>query len=68
MNADDRIRLGLPKDGRARITTAVGDGIERTLTGMQVIDYDLPPGTCAAYFLECNALFPLWQDHEESKT
>ncbi|MCM2474507.1 FdhF/YdeP family oxidoreductase [Rhizobium sp. CG5] len=68
MNADDRIRLGLAKDGLARITTAVDDGIERTLTGMQVIDYDLPPGTCAAYFPECNSLIPLWQHDEDSKT
>ncbi|NTE87937.1 FdhF/YdeP family oxidoreductase [Agrobacterium rubi] len=68
MNADDRVRLGLVKDARVRITTAVDDGVERTLPGMQVIDYDLPPGTCAAYFPECNSLIPLWQHDEESKT
>ncbi len=68
MSADDRIRLGIAKDGLARITTAVDDGILRTITNFQVIDYDLPSGTCAAYYPECNPLIPLWQYAEESKT
>lgn len=68
MSADDRIRLGIAKDGLARITTAVDDGILRTMTDIQVIDYDLPSGTCAAYYPECNSLIPLWQYAEESKT
>ncbi|MES5098676.1 FdhF/YdeP family oxidoreductase [Agrobacterium sp. BA1120] len=68
MNADDRIRLGIEKDGLARMTTAVDDGILRTMTDFQVIDYDIPSGSCAAYYPECNALIPLWQYAEESKT
>ncbi|GAK71923.1 putative oxidoreductase [Agrobacterium rubi TR3 = NBRC 13261] len=68
MNADDRVRFGIAKDGLASITTAVDDGIVRVLSGMQVIDYDLPPGSCAGYFPECNSLIPLWQHDEESKT
>lgn len=68
MSADDRIRLGIAKDGLARITTAVDDGILRTMSDIQVIDYDVPPGTCAAYYPECNALIPLWQYAEVSKT
>ncbi|MFD1487826.1 FdhF/YdeP family oxidoreductase [Ancylobacter vacuolatus] len=68
MNRDDRIRLGLTEDGRARLVTAVDDGIHRAMGGFQVIDYDLPPGTCAAYFPECNALIPLWHYAEGSKT
>lgn len=68
MNRDDRLRLGIEEDGRARLTTAVDDGITRSMGGFQVIDYDIPPGTCAAYYPECNALIPLWQYAEESKT
>ncbi len=68
MNTDDRIRLGIEKDGLARMTTAVDDGILRTMTDFQVIDYDIPSGSCAAYYPECNALIPLWQYAEESKT
>jgi hypothetical protein len=29
--------------------------------------YDLPPGTCAAYFPECNPVIPLFHYAEESK-
>ena len=68
MNADDRIRLGIAAKGRVRMETAVDDGIARAMSGFEVIDYDLPPGTCAAYFPECNALIPLWHYAEESKT
>ncbi|MBR0557237.1 FdhF/YdeP family oxidoreductase [Ciceribacter sp. L1K23] len=68
MNRDDRIRLGIAEGGTARITTAVDDGIERSMTGFQVIDYDIPQGTVAAYYPECNPLIPLWQFAEQSKT
>jgi len=68
MNKDDRERLGIRKDGMVRMTTAVNDGIMRSMEGFQVIDYNLPAGTCAAYFPECNALIPLWHHAEESKT
>ena len=68
MNPGDRERAGIRKHGLARITTAVDDGIVRTLSGLEVIDYDIPAGSCAAYFPECNSLIPLWQYAEESKT
>ena len=68
MNREDRKRLGIPKDGNARLTTAVDDGITRSMSGFRVIDYDIPPGTCAAYFPECNPLIPLWQYAQESMT
>lgn len=68
MNRQDRERLGIPEHGDARLTTAVDDGVLRTLGGLRVIDYDLPAGTCAAYYPECNGLIPLWQYAEQSKT
>ncbi|OJF98190.1 FdhF/YdeP family oxidoreductase [Pararhizobium antarcticum] len=68
MNPGDRERAGIKKNGLARITTAVDDGIVRTLSGLEVIDYDIPAGSCAAYFPECNGLIPLWQYAEDSKT
>ncbi|WP_233713983.1 molybdopterin dinucleotide binding domain-containing protein [Aquamicrobium zhengzhouense] len=68
MNRKDRERLGIEKDGTARLTTAVDDGINRSMGGFQVIDYDLPSGTIAAYYPECNALIPLWHYSQESKT
>ncbi|RYF48851.1 MAG: formate dehydrogenase, partial [Comamonadaceae bacterium] len=68
MNRSDRQRLDIPKDAIVRITTATDDERVRSLTGFKVIDYDLPVGTCAAYFPECNALIPLWQYAEQSMT
>lgn len=68
MNPNDRIRLGIAESGTARITTAVDDGIARSIGGFTVIDYDVPAGTCAAYYPECNPLIPLWHYAEESKT
>lgn len=68
MNREDRERLGIAHGGTAKITTAVDDGIVRSMTGFQVIDYDIPLGTCAAYYPECNPLIPLWHHAEESKT
>jgi len=68
MNREDRVRLGIAEGGDARLTTVAGDGIVRTLGGLQVIDYPLPPGTCAGYYPELNALIPLWHHDEQSKT
>ena len=68
MNAADRKRFGIGKNGTVRLTTAVDDGIARSVGGFQVIDYDLPEGTVAGYYPECNALIPLWQFAQESKT
>lgn len=68
MNREDRKRFGIPESGTVRLTTAVEDGLTRSMGGFRVIDYDLPAGTIAAYYPECNALIPLWQFAEESKT
>lgn len=68
INRDDRIRLGVAEGADVRLTTEADDGVVRSLAGLQVIDYDLPPGTCAGYFPECNVLIPLWHHDRGSKT
>lgn len=68
INREDRLRFGIREGGTARLTTAVDDGIARSMGGFQTIDYDIPAGTVAAYYPECNALIPLWQFAQESKT
>ncbi|MCK9512871.1 MAG: FdhF/YdeP family oxidoreductase [Pigmentiphaga sp.] len=68
IHRDDRLRLKIAEGGMARLTTAVDDGIVRSLGGFRAIDFDIPKGTVAAYYPECNALIPLWQFAEESKT
>ena len=68
MNARDRERLSVRPEGKVTLSCAADDGISRRVRGLQVIDYDIPEGTLAAYFPECNALIPLWHYAEESKT
>jgi molybdopterin-dependent oxidoreductase alpha subunit len=68
INREDRLRIGIAEGGSLRLTTAVDDGITRTMGGFQAIDYDIPKGTVAAYYPECNPLIPLWHYAEESKT
>ena len=68
MNREDRVRRGIAEGGSVRLTTAAADGVTRTIAGLQVIDYDIPVGTIAGYYPECNALIPLWHYAEESKT
>ncbi|MFV3130897.1 FdhF/YdeP family oxidoreductase [Niveispirillum sp. KHB5.9] len=68
INREDRIRLGITEGGMARLISAAEDGIARSVGGLQLIDYDIPAGTLAAYYPECNPLIPLWQYAEESKT
>ncbi|MDN2579108.1 FdhF/YdeP family oxidoreductase [Aquibium sp. ELW1220] len=68
INRADRERLGVAEGGMMRLTTAADDGLARSMGGFQAIDYDLPSGTVAAYYPECNPLIPLWHYAEESKT
>lgn len=68
MNADDMLRFGISQEDEIALTTAADDGVERRVTGLTALEYDVPPGTCAAYFPECNPLIPLWQFAEESRT
>ena len=68
MNRSDRERLGIARHSRVRLTTECNDGMVRSMSGFQVIDYDIPLGTLAAYYPECNALIPLSHHAEESMT
>lgn len=44
------------------------DGPDRRVEGLHLIDYDLPEGTIAGYYPECNPLIPLSHYAEQSKT
>jgi anaerobic selenocysteine-containing dehydrogenase len=56
--------------GRSLVTlsTAVDDGVERSVSGLRVVRYDIPEGCIAGYYPECNPLLPLWHHEEKSKT
>jgi len=37
-----------------------GDGVERQVLGFRATRYDVPHGSCAGYYPECDPLLPLW--------
>ena len=42
------------------------DEVPRSVEGLRVTSYDIPPGCAAGYYPECNPLIPLWHHAEES--
>ncbi|MBV9457717.1 MAG: hypothetical protein JO141_09425, partial [Bradyrhizobium sp.] len=43
------------------------DAVERTLSELQVVAYEIPRKSIAGYYPECNVLVPLWHYAEGSK-
>jgi molybdopterin-dependent oxidoreductase alpha subunit len=68
MHANDIDRFGLKEGSIVTLSTAVNDGIDRTIGGLRVVRYDIPEGCIAGYYPECNPLLPLWHHEEKSKT
>ena len=68
MNPDDIDDAGL-KDGQGvALVGDYGDGIDRRLGGLKLVAYQLPRGTVASYYPECNVLISIAQHDELSKT
>ena len=68
MNPDDIDDAGL-KDGQTvAMVSDHGDGIDRRLGGLKLVAYQLPRGTVASYYPECNVLISIKQHDELSKT
>jgi molybdopterin-dependent oxidoreductase alpha subunit len=60
MNRADIARFGLRDGQDVSLSTAVDDGVVRTVAGLRVTAYDIPEGCVASYYPECNPLVPLW--------
>ena len=67
MNKADVARLGLRNNDPVDLTTALDDGVTRRVTGLRVVEYDIPEGCCGAYYPETNPLVPLWHHDPKSK-
>ncbi len=67
MNPKDMDAAGLKQGDTVTLSTVAGDAIERTLSELQVVAYDIPRRTLAGYYPECNGLIPLWHYAEGSK-
>ena len=66
MNEEDMVRFEIAEGDSVDLIGKAGDGIERALRGFRAVKYDVPPGSCAGYYPECNPLLPLWHHAERS--
>ena len=67
MNAADIARLGFADAEIVDVTTVADDRV-RSVKGLRIVAYNIPPGNCAGYYPELNPLIPLWHHDEQSKT
>jgi molybdopterin-dependent oxidoreductase alpha subunit len=67
INPEDMADMDLKQGDLITLSTDVDDGVERKLTELQVVPYDIPRKSIAGYYPECNGLIPLWHFAEGSK-
>ena len=67
MNPADMESEGLKSGDTVTLSTVADDDVERTLSELQVVAYDIPRRSIAGYYPECNGLIPLWHYAEGSK-
>jgi molybdopterin-dependent oxidoreductase alpha subunit len=67
MHQNDIDRFDLKEGQMVSLTTAVDDGVERSVTALQIVAYDIPEGCIAGYYPECNPLIPLWHHAKKAK-
>ncbi len=68
MNRSDIDRRGLKVGQAVTLRTVADDGVDRHLSGMIVVAYDIPIGCIGGYYPECNVLMPIWHYAAGSKT
>jgi molybdopterin-dependent oxidoreductase alpha subunit len=66
MHDADMRRLGISDGEIVDLIGEAGDGIERMVPGLRATRYDVPRGSCAGYYPECNPLLPLWHHAKRS--
>lgn len=67
MAPSDMARLQLAEGDLVDLATAVSDDAPRHVHGLRVVAYDIPAGSAAGYYPECNPLIPIWHHALESK-
>ena len=68
MNPEDIGQAGLQKGDTVELVTDLDDGVDRRLGGLVVTPYQIPVGTVASYYPECNVLVPVYHHDQLSKT
>ena len=59
MNRSDILALGLSDGDSIGLESDQGDGIERVVDGLRVVEYDIPAGCIGGYYPELNVLIAL---------
>jgi molybdopterin-dependent oxidoreductase alpha subunit len=67
LNPLDMTALNLADGDRVTLCTVADDGLDRRLSGLKVVAYDIPRRCIAGYYPECNPLIPLWHYAKGSK-
>jgi molybdopterin-dependent oxidoreductase alpha subunit len=67
MNEADMKERSISEGMQVDLIAAAVDNVERIVRGLRVVAYDIPRGSCAGYYPECNPLLPLWHYAERSK-
>jgi molybdopterin-dependent oxidoreductase alpha subunit len=67
MNPQDMARLGFAEGQLVEARAVADDGVERALSGVKLVAYNVPAGCIGGYYPECNVLLPLWHHALESK-
>jgi molybdopterin-dependent oxidoreductase alpha subunit len=68
MCPEDIAEAGLANGQTVTLVTDIDDGHDRRLGGLTLTAYQLPRGTIAGYYPECNVLVPVTHHDELSKT
>src|SRR5215831_9617220 len=66
MNKADIEENGLIDGDEIDLFGAAADAVPRVVCGLRVVTYNVPQGSCAGYYPECNPLLPLWHHAEGS--
>jgi molybdopterin-dependent oxidoreductase alpha subunit len=67
MNREDMNARGIDEGDRVTLQTISPDRVVREVAGFAAVPYDVPRGSLAGYYPECNPLLPLWHYAKQSK-
>ena len=68
LNQAEMEKRNLVQGDRVDVLTLASDGIERVVRGLAIVCYNIPDGSCAAYYPEANPLIPLYLYDRRSGT
>jgi molybdopterin-dependent oxidoreductase alpha subunit len=68
MSPGDILRFGLVDGDTVTLVGEAGDQVHREVRGLRVVSYNIPEGSIASYYPECNPLIPVWHHDRKSKT